>query len=167
MRWCFACNGVTKPACKKMKHVVMDMSRVARELQSKMKQSKANLGIALEKRRQLKQNLEISLALQKAQTEKIQKQMAENNQELNQLEHMLETEPDFSASKRKAVTRFKESKNVLATSNDLADEWQARLEVLKWMHINSSYSWRQRAYLLRTSSVQKSERTNKQRQRFV
>lgn len=166
MHWCFACNSVTKPACSKKKHVVIDMSRIAKELQFKMKRSKANLGTALEKRRQLKQSLEISLALHKAQTEEIQKQMTDNSQELNQLEYMLETEPDFNTSHREIAKRFKETNNVLGTSSELVDEWQARLEALKWMHVNSGYSWRQRAYLLRSSSVGKSKLT-KHKERFV
>lgn len=158
MHWCFVCESVVKSVCKKKKHTVIDMSQFAKELQSKFKRTKINLGLAVEKRRQLKKNLDTSLALHKAQIEEIKKRIAENSQELNQLQFLLKSEPDFKASPRSIVVRFKETNNSLASSAELSDEWLSRLEAFEWLNTNSGYSWRQKAYLLRNVTVEKSRR---------
>lgn len=151
MHWCFVCDGVVKPSCRKSQHAVLDASRFAKELRFKMRQSKSNLTRALDKRRIRKQSLEMILTFHNNQAKVIQKEIDDNDQELNQLERLVETEPHFITDSKKISKRFKETNTILVTSTNLMDESQGQLDAVFTLYNKTDYSWRQKAHLLRST----------------
>jgi len=133
------------------------MSRDLKELNSKMKHSQTNLRKSLKNRRQAKSRLKRSLAILKRQVDEIKNEIGDNDQELDKLENMLETETvDFSKSVQAIEKRYKETKNALAESTQLTDDYSARLKVIKWTCTKSDdCSLRRKVYTIRSSTIEK------------
>ncbi len=127
MHWCFGCESVAKPDCQENKHFVLDMGNEAKGLHGKIKQSKVNIIATMEKRRQLKNYLEIALVLLNGfWSDKVQEQNAENSEELCRLQRLLERETNFG-DRQKIEMHFEKTKNDLETSSALTDDWLVRL----------------------------------------
>lgn len=140
MHWCFGCESVAKPDCQENQHFVLDMSHEAKRLHEKMKQSKVNIIATMEKRRQLKNYLEIALVLlNRFWAEKVQELNVENSEELGRLQRLLERKPNFG-DRQKIEMYLEEMKNALETSSALTDEWQARLVKHYYFLTNDSSS---------------------------
>jgi chromosome segregation ATPase len=146
-----------KADCQDKNHTILDMSKDLKDLNSKMKRSKTNLRESVNNRRQARAHLEDTLALLKRQVDEVQKEIGDNEQELNKLENMLETESaDFSKNRQTIIKRFKKTEDALVKSTELTDECSARLEVIKWICTKSdNCSLRRKAYVIRSSTLEK------------
>lgn len=156
MHWCFSCGRIAKPNCQK-KHTVFDWNPEAKELQVKMKLLKDNLNQAVEKRRQLKKNLDECLSILEAQTNDIHALKIENRQELQQLQSLLGMERKFTKNRWALESSYDEVSAALNVSSEMVDECQARLKLLQWMGPSPELSYRCRAFLLRTETSKTSK----------